>query len=80
MTDYELLCLSLGVNIAMLYYHRRLVRRYDELSHIFGKLLGIMKGLADSELDIKRDREGNIRIKEKSNETDRPSVQADQGN
>jgi len=80
MTDFDLLCISLGINIAILYYHRRLVHRYDELSMIFGHLMGVMKGLADSELAIHRDKEGNIRVKEKTNEADRPSVQADQGN
>jgi hypothetical protein len=74
MTDFDALCLSLGINLALLYYQRRLVLRYDELSMIFGKLMKVMQGLADAELDIQRDSEGNIRIKEKANETDRHSV------
>lgn len=67
MTEQDALYLSLGLNLALLYYHCKLSKRYDELTHIFGKLMLIMKGLADSELDIKRDKDGDIRIKEKTN-------------
>lgn len=67
MTDFDLLCLSLGLNLGLLYYQHRLFYKYKELSYVFAQLMSVMNGLADSELVIHRDSEGNIRVKDKPN-------------
>ena len=67
MTTDDLLLLSIGVNIALLYVNYKLNDKYTELGCMFAKLMFVMKGIADSEVDVSRDRDGNIRIKEKVN-------------
>jgi hypothetical protein len=67
MTYEDAFLLSVGLNIGLIYMNHRTTQKYQELGEVFAKLLFVVKGVADSEVDVKRDREGNICIKEKTN-------------
>lgn len=69
MTEFDLLCLSLGVNIGLLVVHYRLNKKYDMLSDIFSKLLRVMEGIADGKATAHRDSKGQIRVKDLRHET-----------
>lgn len=78
MTELDALILSVGLNLCFLAHNYVLRKRFEALSNVFGKLLHVIKSVADSEVVVYRDREQNIRVKEKTRETDRHSVSTDQ--
>lgn len=67
MTYEDAFLLSLGVNVGLVYLNHRINTKYHEMGLIFTNLLFVMKGVADKDLDLKKDSEGNIHIKEKVN-------------
>lgn len=67
MTYEDAFLLSLGVNVGLVYLNHRINTKYHELGIMFAKLLFVMKGVADKDIDLKKDSEGNIHIKEKVN-------------
>ena len=67
MTYEDAFLLSVGLNIGLIYMNHRLNSKYHELGEVFAKLMFVVKGVADKDIDIKKDSEGNILIKEKTN-------------
>lgn len=67
MTYEDAFLLSLGVNIGLIFLNHRVNHRYHEVGEQLVKLMIVLKGVADHEIDIKKDSEGNIHIKEKTN-------------
>jgi len=67
MTYEDAFLLSLGINIGLLYLNHRTNAKYHEMGLMFAKLLFVVKGVADKDIDLKKDSEGNICIKEKTN-------------
>ena len=47
--------------------NHRLNSKYHEMGLMFAKLMFVMKAVADKDIDLKKDSEGNIHIKEKAN-------------
>jgi hypothetical protein len=67
MTYEDAFLLSVGVNIGLVYLNHRINTKYHEMGLMFAKLLFVVKGVADKDIDLKKDSEGNICIKEKTN-------------
>jgi len=67
MTYEDAFLLSLGVNIGLIFLNHRVNHRYHEVGEQLIKLMFVLKAVADHEIDIKKDSEGNIHIKEKAN-------------
>jgi hypothetical protein len=67
MTYEDAFLLSVGLNIGLIYMNHRVNHRYHEVGEQLVKLMFVLKGVADKDIDIKRDSEGNICIREKSN-------------
>jgi|TARA_R110000868_G_scaffold41771_1_gene142217 hypothetical protein len=67
MTYEDAFLLSVGVNIGLVYLNHRINTKYHEMGLIFTSLLFVVKGVADKDIDLKKDSEGNICIKEKTN-------------
>ena len=67
MTYEDAFLLSLGINIGLLYLNHRINMKYHEMGLMFAKLMFVMKAVADKDIDLKKDSEGNIHIKEKTN-------------
>jgi hypothetical protein len=67
MTYEDAFLLSLGVNIGLVFLNHRVNQRYHELGEMFVKLMVVVTGVADSEVEVKRGSDGNIHIKEKAN-------------
>ena len=60
----DILWLSLGINVGLLYYNHRNNTKHKELSAMFSQLMFVMEGLADRQLDIKRRNDGRIEVKD----------------
>ena len=67
MTYEDAFLLSVGINIGLICLNHHINAKYHELGLMFAKLLFVVKGVADKDIDIKKDSEGNICIKEKTN-------------
>ena len=67
MTYEDAFLLSVGINIGLVYLNHRINTKYHEMGLMFAKLLFVVKGVADKDIDLKKDSEGNICIKEKTN-------------
>jgi hypothetical protein len=67
MTYEDAFLLSVGINIGLVYLNHRINMKYHEMGLIFTSLLFVMKGVADKDIDLNKDSEGNICIKEKTN-------------
>jgi hypothetical protein len=63
MTELDILYISLGLNIGLIWHNRTLWRKHIELSTTMLRLLFVMKSIADLESVATRDGEGNIIIK-----------------
>jgi len=70
----DILWLSLGINVGLLYYNHRNNTKHKELSAMFSQLMFVMEGLADRQLDIKRRNDGRIEVK------DAPTMEKANGN
>ena len=74
MTDSDIMILSLFFNIILLFNSWLMHKRYNTLGELFGKTVLLVGAIADGKAMPKRDSEGNIRIKDLSNEKDKPST------
>lgn len=69
MTETDVQYLSLGLNIILLINGYIQSKRYEALHHIFVQSFRLAELIADGKATVKRDSEGNIRIKELKDET-----------
>lgn len=76
MTDFDFMVLSIFFNIILLFHNWLMHKRYEALTMLFGKTVGLVAAIADGKVMPKRDSNGDIRIKDVCNEKDKPSTPA----
>lgn len=77
MTDFDLLVMSLGLNVCFIAYMYTLRLRIAFLVHTLRNAKFIVDCLADGKATASRGRDGTLVFKGVNNETDRHSIQAD---
>ena len=74
-TDTDYIAISVIFNIILVFHNWLMHKRYEALTLLFGKTVGLVAAIADGKVMPKRDSNGDIRIKDVDNEKDKSRTQ-----
>ena len=74
MTDYDIMAISIVVNIGLLLHNYIMHKRYETLGMLFAKTVMLVGAIADGKAMPYRNSKHEIHIKDLRNEKDKPST------